>query len=172
MVNSVRRAVTSIALVVFIFICLAGTETRSDNRETITQYRGKVVRVSDGDSLTLLVKQKEIKIRLTQIDAPEYGQPYSARSKQLLTRLVYGKQAIAKVEAIDDYGRKVARVYVGNLDVNAEMVRQGAAWVYRKYAKDESLYQLEQGARDAGRGIWGLPETEQTPPWEWRHGKR
>ncbi|HSR62122.1 MAG TPA: thermonuclease family protein [Gammaproteobacteria bacterium] len=166
------RGGTFICLVVFFSLYLAGTATWPDNRETITQYRGKVVRVSDGDSLTLLVKQKEIKIRLTQVDAPEYGQPYSARSKQLLSRLVYGKQVTARVEAIDDYGRKVARVYVGNLDVNAEMVRQGAAWVYRKYARDESLFRLEQEARDAGRGIWGLAETEQTPPWEWRHGKR
>lgn len=159
-------------LVVFFILCLTGTETWPDNRSAITQYRGKVVRVSDGDSLTLLVKQKEIKIRLTQIDAPEFGQPYSARSKQLLSRLVYGKQVTAKVEAIDDYGRKVSRVYVGNLDVNAEMIRQGAAWVYRKYARDESLYQLEEEAREAGRGIWGLPESQQNPPWEWRHRKR
>ncbi len=33
----------------------------------------------------------------------------------------------------------VGRLYVGNLDVNAELVRLGYAWVYRKYAKDREL---------------------------------
>ena len=53
------------------------------------------------------------------------------------------------------------------IDVNAEMVRQGAAWVYRQYNHDPSLVRLEQEARDARRGLWALPEVERTPPWEW-----
>ena len=51
------------------------------------------------------------------------------------------------VQDTDRYGRTVGRVYVGNLDVNAEMIRQGAAWVYRDYAKDPSLYRLEERAK-------------------------
>ena len=54
------------------------------------------------------------------------------------------------------------------IDVNAEKVRQGAAWVYRQYNHDPSLVRLEQEARDARRGLWALPEVERTPPWEWR----
>ena len=50
-------------------------------------------------------------------------------------------------------------------DVNAEMVRQGAAWVYRQYDRDPSLLRLEQEARDARRGLWALPEAERC-----RHG--
>ena len=53
----------------------------------------------------------------------------------------------------DRYGRTVGRVYVGNLDVNAEMVKQGAAWVYRQYAKDQSLYRLEEQAKATQRGL-------------------
>ena len=70
----------------------------------------------------------------------------------------------------DRYGRTVGRVYVGNLDVNAEMVKQGAAWVYRTYAKDQALYRLENEARAAQRGLWGLPEAQRCPPWDWRRG--
>jgi|OpeIllAssembly_1097287.scaffolds.fasta_scaffold3286294_1 endonuclease YncB( thermonuclease family) len=33
----------------------------------------------------------------------------------------------------DKYGRTVGRVYVGDVDANAELVRQGTAWVYRQY---------------------------------------
>jgi endonuclease YncB( thermonuclease family) len=133
-----------------------------------SEYLGRVVGVTDGDTLTLLVDQKQIKIRLSQIDTPESGQPYGAKAKQALSDLAFGKEARAKVEDIDRYGRTVARVYVGDTDVNAELVRQGAAWVYRKYATDDSLYRIETEAKDAKRGLWGLPESERTPPWEWR----
>ena len=66
------------------------------------------------------------------------------------------------------YGRTVGRVYVGGVDVNAEMVKQGAAWVYRKYAQDQALFRLEEQAKAARRGLWGLPEAERCPPWDWR----
>ena len=48
---------------------------------------------------------------------------------------------------IDRYQRIVGRIYVDDLAVSAEMVRQGAAWVYRKYAKDLNLYTLEDGGK-------------------------
>ena len=79
---------------------------------------------------------------------------------------------IAEITVMDDYVRVALEVYVGDLDVNAELVRRGAAWVYRKYARDESLYRLEDEARSARRGIWSLPEVQRMPPWEWRRGKR
>src|SRR5690606_20633433 len=60
------------------------------------------------------------------------------------------------------------RVHAGQVDVNAEMVRQGAAWVYRQYNRDKSLLSLEAEARQAKRGLWALPEAERVAPWEWR----
>ena len=76
------------------------------------------------------------------------------------------------MQTTDRYGRSVARVYVDNVDVCAELVRQGMAWVYRKYAKDESLYEIEKKAQEANRGLWSSPETKQIPPWEWRRGNK
>lgn len=143
------------------------SKTRLDT-QGVTEYQGKVVGITDGDTLTLLVEQKEIKIRLAQIDTPERGQSYGTRAKQALSNLAFGKTATVKVENIDRYGRTVGRVYVGDIDVNAELVRQGVAWVYRKYATDDSLFRVEAEARDAKRGLWSLPETDRTPPWEWR----
>lgn len=61
-------------------------------------------------------------------------------------------------------------MYVGGVDVNAEMIRQGAAWAYRQYLKDQSLLRLEAEAKAAKRGLWALPEAQRMPPWEWRHG--
>jgi len=56
---------------------------------------------------------------------------------------------------IDRYQRTVGRIYVDDVDVSAELVRQGAAWVYLKYAKYKNLYVLEDEARAAKRGLWG-----------------
>ena len=135
------------------------------------EYTGRVVGVSDGDTLTLLTAEKQqVKVRLGEIDTPERKQPYGTRAQQALSGLAFGKQARVVVQDTDRYGRTVGRVYVGSVDVNAEMIRQGAAWVYRQYAKDQSLYRLEEQAKATKRGLWGLPETERCPPWDWRRG--
>ncbi len=137
------------------------------------EYNGRVVGVSDGDTLTLLVDGKrQVKVRLAEIDAPEGGQPYGNRSKQELSALTFDKEAWVRVQDTDRYGRTVGRVFVGSVDVSAEMVRRGAAWVFRKYVKDASLFKLEEEARRDKRGLWSLPESERIPPWEWRRAKR
>ena len=135
---------------------------------------GKVVGISDGDTLTLLVPDgasfKQVKVRLGEIDTPERKQPYGTRAQQTLSELAFNKEARVVVQDTDRFGRTVGRVYMGSVDVNAEMVKQGAAWVYRQYLKDQSLLALEQQAKAAKRGLWGLPEAQRCPPWDWRKG--
>ena len=136
------------------------------------EYSGKVVGISDGDTLTLLVPDgtsfKQVKVRLGEIDTPERKQPYGTRAQQTLSELAFNQQARVVVQDTDKYGRTVGRVYVGGVDVNAEMIRQGAAWAYRQYLKDQSLLKLEADAKAAKRGLWGLPEAQRCPPWDWR----
>ncbi len=137
------------------------------------EHVGRVLGVTDGNTITLLDPSKhQIKVRLAEIDTPESAQPYGNRAKQELSKLVFGKTITLKVHDTDRYGRIVARVYVDTLDVNAEMVRRGAAWVYRKYARDHGLYVLEDQARQAKVGLWSLTEAERVPPWEWRNAKQ
>jgi endonuclease YncB( thermonuclease family) len=125
--------------------------------------------LSDGDTFTLLTADKEqIKIRLAEIDAPESGQPYGNKSKQILSGLIFGKDVRVAVQTKDRYGRTVGRPYVGDLDICAEMVRMGAAWAYREYLIDRSLLTLEAGAKANRRGLWGTSEAQAMPPWEWR----
>ena len=131
------------------------------------EYTGRVVGISDGDTLTLLTPEKrQIRVRLGEIDTPESRQPYGTRARQALSDLAFGKEARVVVQDTDQYGRTLGRVYVGSTDVNAELVKQGAAWVYRQYAKDQSLYALENEAKATKRGLWALPESERMPPWE------
>lgn len=160
MVNTNSKAILCLVLLYLALIPLSAVAE---------EQIGRVVGVTDGDTLTMLDGRKQqIKVRLAEIDTPESAQPYGTRAKQELFRLVHGKTVTVKVQDIDRYGRTVGRVYVNELDVNAEMVKLGAAWVYRKYASDQSLYALEKQAKQKRAGIWNLPEAEQIPPWEWR----
>ncbi len=134
---------------------------------------GEVIAIADGDTIRLLTaERRQVKIRLAEIDTPERGQPYSSRAREALAELVFRKPVTVVYVDTDRYGRTVGRVYVDGLDVNAELVRRGAAWVYRKYVRDESLFRLEDEARAARRGIWSLPEVQRIPPWEWRRRER
>lgn len=111
-------------------------------------FTGKVVAVADGDMLAVLCDHEQIKVRLAEIDAPEKAQAFGNRSKQLLSELCFGKAATLADQGKDRYGRTQARVACDGIDANAEQVRRGLAWVYRKYApKDSSLYAAEIEAK-------------------------
>ena len=88
-----------------------------------------------------------MRIRLAEIDTPERGQPYGSWACQSLSGLAFGRAVRVVVEDTNRYRRTVGRVYAGPQDTNAEMVRRGAAWVYRRYGHDPALLRLEQAAR-------------------------
>ncbi len=142
-------------------VCLGGTP-----------FVAKVVSITDGDTLKVLDSEKQqIKIRLAEIDTPERKQPWGNRAKQALSELTFQKMVTVQPETKDRYGRTVAQILVGGMNVNREMVRTGNAWVYRKYMRDKSLLDLEAKAQKAKRGLWSLPESQRLPPWEWRRKK-
>lgn len=133
--------------------------------------QGKVVHIADGDTLTILTEaNKKIKIRLAGIDTPEKAQPFGNKAKQALAALTFQQQVLVEVETKDRYGRTVGTVMANGLDVNAELVREGMAWVYRQYTNDEKLYALEAEAKQAKRGLWASDKPIE--PWDWRKGKR
>jgi endonuclease YncB( thermonuclease family) len=138
--------------------------------ETVT---GVIVGITDGDTLTLLTPAKaQLKIRLAEIDAPESGQPWGKKSKAMLSALAYGRQARLVITDKDRYGRFVARVYIGSTDVNAEMVRRGGAWAFRRYLTDRSILKLEAAAKRGRFGLWSMPPEQIVPPWDWRANRR
>ncbi len=91
------------------------------------------------------------------------------RSRQMLSQLVFRKTVRVADEGRDRYGRVIGTVFVGNMDVNAQMVREGMAWVYRKYAKDHVLFELEGLARSQKLGLWA--DSSPVPPWDYRRAK-
>ena len=133
---------------------------------------GRVIGITDGDTFTLLTPDlRQVKVRVAEIDAPERGQPYAARSRQQLADLIFQKEVTVTVQVVDRYNRPVGRPLVGDMDVTVEMIRTGAAWVYRSYSDDAELYELERAAKAERRGLWGLPEFERVSPWDYRNGE-
>jgi micrococcal nuclease len=131
---------------------------------------GKVVKIADGDTVTILVGERQVKIRLFGIDAPERGQDFSRKSKEALADLVFGKEVRVVTHGNDRYGRTVGDIYVGNTYVNEKMVKDGWAWNYARYSKSKHFAELEQEAREAKKGLWAgkMP----IPPWKYRAQER
>ena len=124
----------------------------------------------DGDTIDVLVNRQPVRVRLAQIDAPEKRQAFGTRSRQALAALVFRKTVTVAEAGRDRYGRVIGTVHLAGVDVNAQMVREGMAWVYRQYAKDRTLYELERQAKASKRGLWADPEP--VAPWDYRRSKR
>ncbi|HET9843623.1 MAG TPA: thermonuclease family protein [Gammaproteobacteria bacterium] len=128
----------------------------------------KVISVTDGDTLKILVNDKPEKIRLLYIDAPELGQPYGKKAKQALSDKIYFKYVQIKREGRDQFGRTLGIIYVDQENINLSMIEDGHAWVYRYYKADPLFLVAEKAARFHKRGLWSLPKEQRQPPWVWR----
>jgi endonuclease YncB( thermonuclease family) len=150
---------------------------------------GKVVKVADGDTVTILVGTEQHRIRLQGIDAPERKQPFGKASGRSLSALVAGKQVRVEYDKRDRYGRIIGVVWVRSpdaqcdvepcpmtLDAGMYQLTIGMAWWYRKYAKEQTAeargqYEFaEVEAKAKCVGLWQEPEP--VAPWEWRRQKR
>ena len=152
-------------------LLLAATAMVARAADDQPMLSGVVVGVVDGDTADVRLDSGMIRIRMHAIDAPERGQPQGAASKAALAALVYGKPVLVEPIEQDRYDRLVARLWLGDLDVNAEMIKQGQAWVYRRYAGEPAYCAYEKAARDLRRGLWALPASQRPAPWEWRKRK-
>ncbi len=130
--------------------------------------RGSFIAI-DGDSL----RKGESEYRLHAIDAPELHQtcvsssgadyPCGREAHKVLRTLVSGHDLTCRILETDRYGRFVGSCSAAEIDINAEMVRQGWAIAYRQHGLDYAAAESE--ARNARRGIWqGRFET----PEDWR----
>lgn len=159
-------------------ICILGllllpTISFCDVKSDVELLRGKVIGVSDGDTITVLCGEEgkeSLKVRLEGIDAPESSQAFGAKSKDALKELVAGKVVDLRKTGVDKYGRSLAFVIVDGVDVNAKLIEDGWAWHYKKYNSDKHFAELEENARADGRGLWH--DESPLPPWEFRARKR
>jgi len=153
---------TRIAL--FFLCCLAPIAAFA----AIEDFSGKVVGVSDGDTITVLHDRTPEKIRLHGIDCPEAKQAFGTKAKQFTSKQVFGQVVTIRVKDKDRYGRTVGEVVLSDGRVlNHELVKAGFAWHYVKYARDDkTLAALEREAREHKRGLWADPVP--VAPWAFR----
>ena len=138
---------------------------------------GKVVQVSDGDTINLLVDKTQHRIRLASIDAPETshgserpGQPFGEASRKNLADYVAGKTLTLTCYEKDHYGRDVCDVPANGTTANRLQVQDGMAWANQqakgKFLRDKTLVGLQSDAQKKKLGLWAEPGA--VAPWEWR----
>jgi endonuclease YncB( thermonuclease family) len=137
---------------------------------------GKVVKIADGDTLTVLDKSnRQHKVRLIGIDAPERKQPFGTVSRQNLATLVFGRTVAVEWHKQDRYQRVLGKVLLNGKDVNLEQIKAGLAWHYKQYDRDQlpadrKLYaEAQKAASLKGTGLWNDPAP--VAPWDFRHNK-
>lgn len=142
-----------------------------------TSFKGQVVGVVDGDTVTILDKQyRQITVRLAGIDAPEKRQDFGAAAKEFLSKLIFEKKVTIIVGKTDRYGRTVGVILLNGKDINLLMVEAGYAWHYKEYedeqsANDRELYAAgETNARKSSAGLWRQPNA--VKPSEFRKSEK
>ena len=183
--QGVRRQTLALRAVLALVLLFAGGVAWADT------LAGVVIVVIDGD--TVLFKPDHygaasrafMKVRLTGIDAPEANQPHGGAATRSLKDMTLKRRASLEIVATDTYGRKLGRLSVGALQVNAELVKRGHAWAYDSSrasersgsessravsrGNDASLRGLQRESQRERRGLW--QDANPTPPWVWRRAQ-
>ena len=155
--SSLRSALLAVA--VCAFIC---------GYARANSFVGKVIEINDGDEITIFNMNRPVRIRLIGIDAPERNQLFGDIARQHLSDLVYDKVVVAEYSGISGDNSLIGRVLLNDVDISAQMLRDGAAWFYSRATLSDSqrdlYFQSEQAARKEHRGLWQSEGA--IAPWE------
>jgi endonuclease YncB( thermonuclease family) len=153
-------------VLIAIALTLVSTAVSAD---TLT---GRVVEITDGDTLTLLVGRQSYKIQIAAIDAPERYQTWGDQSRTNLSRLTLNRTAVANCSRLERWDHQACQVTVNDMDIGLQQIKEGMAWWIRQdahvqSAEDQSAYEnAELMAKMRRLGLWGA--TNPVPPWEFR----
>lgn len=145
------------------------------NQTYTCNLEGRVVKVSDGDTITVLDSSKnQHKVRRAGIDAPEKKQDFGNAAQKALAGKVAGQTVCVSWHKKDKYGRLVGNILINNQSANLQMIQEGFAWHYKKYSGEQTtdeqtvFAQAETSARLEVIGLWSQPYP--VAPWNWRKG--
>ena len=161
----------------FLAALLAAFTIAAPSHAAIRKVSGTVTKVSDGDTIHITTpEQTKLRVRLYGIDAPETpkinrrtgvvnkpGQPYGDESRKALERKIKGQQVRLDIIDIDKYRRMVGMIWLGDRNINLEMVKEGYAEAYTEYLKlpyRSQFLAAEREVKSARRGIWSLQDYE------------
>jgi len=147
---------------------------------------GRVTEVPDAKSLVVVTQELErLMVRLLGVEPPEPprirkrdgkavpGQPFVEETARYLQDLVQHKQVRLETFGKDRSGRILAVVWLGEINVNLALIKEGLAWVAPSIRVTKVRVELEVAERQAqvGKyGLWALPDPE--PPWKYRKRQR
>ena len=122
------------------------------------RLHGRVAAVDSGELITLLdSNNREYKVRLGGIDAPEPEQYFGPQSRENLAALILDKTVFVNLQRIDEGGVMVGKILLDNLNINLEQIRAGFARTEKNSASEEdrALYaNAENTAKTTGAGLW------------------
>src|SRR2546421_10842584 len=139
---TLNRVATLVGLLALATLCICCSRSAEHKQRTsappVSQsgqvLTGRVVRVADGDTVTILDSTNtQHRIRLQGIDAPESHQAFGAQSKQSLSQMIFDKNVSAEYEKTDRYGRIVGKILLDGTDISLDQIRAGMAWHYKDY---------------------------------------
>lgn len=130
-------------------------------------FNGRLVRVLGGDTVEVVREGVIEPVRLSQIYAPIWDQPYGTAAKEFVSRVAADEEVTVHFEERDLHGRLYGEVFLlDGTNLNKLIVGSGYAWRYEGFTTDPDYADLEKGARQAKKGLWGVDVA--VPPWEWR----
>ena len=158
----------------FLAIVLVAVGTAALERCRLPDAAGRptwTVRVvHDGDTVTCHDNDgRPQRIRLLAIDAPELEQPHGRESRAALAGKVGDRRVAVASRGFDKHGRLLATLWIGERDINREMVEEGHAWAFGRIAPDPELVDAEGRARRARRGLWAGSAPEEPSRWRDEH---
>ncbi len=121
------------------------------------EFIGKITTVLDGDTVLVVregAQQAFMTVRLAEIDAPEKDQAYGMASRQSLIDMVLNKQVRVTTQAVDNYGRLIGMITLGELNVSHAQVQRGMAWESSRFHNNKPVLALQQEAQQNRRGLW------------------
>jgi endonuclease YncB( thermonuclease family) len=160
-------------------LLIAGQQARA------AELHGKVVGVSDGDTITVLDAARAThRVRLNGIDAPEKGQPFGMRAKERLASLAFGQPVTVIWNKRDRYGRIVGEVRIAcsvpgctyPTDAGLALIEAGLAWHFKRYQNEQSpedrmrYARAEDSARLQRLRLWR--DAQPVAPWDYRRQHR
>lgn len=132
-------------------------------------FEAKVLAVMDGDTVFVKSGPFKAKLRLVNVDAPEKDQPYGKQSQESLQSLIGGKVIHVESKAVDKFGRTIALISIGDINVNEEQVRRGMAWAYSHSREGRIYARLQNEAQQAKRGLWQQANPQSPAQWRKLH---
>ena len=130
-----------------------------------------VTRIIDGDTVECTNHDAPYQktVRISDIDAPEKGQPYGQEANDILEKVLLDREVIVHNKGTDRYGRTIGEIELEKQNVGLLLVVNGYAWHYAKYSNNSAFITAQDQAKKEHLGLWDQENPKS--PWDFRKEK-